>query len=488
MRLIHYSLHTIKVVYTKIKRMIINQFFGTQLPWLGNIIIKLNLLDDRERDGIFSNNFDFGEIQALKNLLDEKSYVILFKPESSIIPVFIGKNIGCSIALVSSSARIKKDLVRNNIEKVTFLNSLFDIESNSFSYKILIIHEKYLNATMQLPKTDAVLLILKEYENQLNVQLEFTYNYKWIAGRALLYNQDVKSKFFLFSNKRFGMINIHKNNYEKKISGFSLIRNADIYPFDLCYESILEIVDEFILGIDKNIPDNHGDGENSRQRLIERFLDNTNYRNKIKIIDDYDFGVRFCEKINPRARWIADVNNLLLSNCSFGNCIYIMADEMYHEDSYEEILHFANQTKYTAMWHYFLHFVTDLVHIRRPRTVAYTNAIRVLKKDKYTSFHDGYSFSSIYERPPYHTVTKKPLETIDAKYPIYHLGYVMDFRKKIKIHAEKEGIFANRDFLYLLNDEISDLIEYKGPYPKFLFNQEMDSYQKIKHLLLEKNY
>jgi hypothetical protein len=41
-------------------------------------------------------------------------------------------------------------------------------------------------------------------------------------------------------------------NKKNKITGIACLKNLDLYPFDICYESALLVVDELIIGIDKD--------------------------------------------------------------------------------------------------------------------------------------------------------------------------------------------------------------------------------------------
>ena len=201
------------------------------------------------------------------------------------------------------------------------------------------------------------------------------------------------------------------------------------------------------------------------------------YRSKVTI-KEFDFKARYCQDLTIPARWITDVNNYLLDRCKYNNIMYVMADEMYHENSVVEIKEFAYQKKFDSMWHYFLHFVQDLNHIRNPETVAYTDAIRVFKKDKFSCTHDGYSFVHMKGSDflPRH---------IKAKNPIFHLGYVMDFRKKANEHIAEGGIFnfSNKDEIFNGWVDNVDLIGYKGGYPKYLSYKNMLSSDKIYSLM-----
>jgi len=72
-----------------------------------------------------------------------------------------------------------------------------------------------------------------------------------------------------------------------------------------------------------------------------------------------------------------------------------------------------------------------------------------------------------------------------SKLPIYHLGYVIDFRKKMQVHLDEGGIFNFKDKKVLTDDWIdkADLIQYSGGYPKSLFLKNKLSSDKVSSFL-----
>ena len=68
-----------------------------------------------------------------------------------------------------------------------------------------------------------------------------------------------------------------KKRKKNLISGVACLKNLDLYPFDICFESALMVLDELIIGIDKQT-------FNKRySKLLNNFLNQTKYRKKIKI-------------------------------------------------------------------------------------------------------------------------------------------------------------------------------------------------------------
>ena len=57
-----------------------------------------------------------------------------------------------------------------------------------------------------------------------------------------------------------------------------MFENLDLYPFDICFESALGLLDELVIGIDKQ------SFNNKYQKLLNKFLNQTKFRKKIKLI------------------------------------------------------------------------------------------------------------------------------------------------------------------------------------------------------------
>ena len=440
---------------------------GINAPLMGGFDVHIDESKYYELEMLYNNELNSSELQSLKLLINENDNILIVNPTSAISILFFATNIKCNIDILNGNLQSIQDDINNNtiIGEVNFINQIGNIKH----YKLAMVLNDY---AIDTKLSEYIVYI---YNKKISLE-EFSSNeknvYLWKDGRALI-DTTLKSNYILTSNVPYAV----KTNQDKtKISGFSLLRNADIYPFDLCYESILEVVDEFLLFVDNNYPANHGIGEESRNELIKQFIANSKYPEKIKIIDTLDFKARYCSKFSVPARWITDVNNYMIDQCSYENCLYIMADEMSCEDSHKEILEFAKQENVVALNHYFLHFIWDLKHIRNPDNVAYTHAIRLFKKSYFASIHDGYSFKYI--------VDEKAPNINEAKYPVYHFGYIMDFRKKAKILSEDGGIFQGAKEKGYIEDV--DTVEFRGSIPKYLNNEAMYSYGKIKNLM-EKN-
>ena len=101
-----------------------------------------------------------------------------------------------------------------------------------------------------------------------------------------------------------------------KISGFTMVRNATKYYFPVreSIESILPIVDEFIVALGK------GDSGDTTREAIESIGSP-----KIRIIDRVWREEDFAE-----SRIFAIETNFALSQCTGDWCFYLQADEVIH--------------------------------------------------------------------------------------------------------------------------------------------------------------
>jgi hypothetical protein len=102
-----------------------------------------------------------------------------------------------------------------------------------------------------------------------------------------------------------------------KISGFTFVRNADklYYPIKASIESVLPIVDEFVIALGNCDPDDH-----TREEILKIQSD------KIKIIDTVWDTTAY-----PRGMEHAHQTDIAKQACSGDWLIYLQADELIHE-------------------------------------------------------------------------------------------------------------------------------------------------------------
>ena len=129
-----------------------------------------------------------------------------------------------------------------------------------------------------------------------------------------------------------------------KVSAFTFIKNGQIlgYPFVQSIQSVLPIVDEFIVNV--------GESEDDTLELVKSIADS-----KIKIIQS-----NWSEKMTDRGYVYGQQKMIAQFNCSGDWLFYVEGDEVYHEDDLDKIsksmkLHFHNP-KVEALVLDFLHF------------------------------------------------------------------------------------------------------------------------------------
>lgn len=453
-----------------------NNAEGTLLPTFGNIQIKLNLQLPYERKFLFDDSEELNWLHGIKLLLGEKDKILFQDDLGLLIPVFLAKlSPQSEIFIVSASENknLKSTLDRNKITNIKWLSSLPKLDDITLNFSHSLLSES------KLVKSKNILLIpsldqnYSGYKTLKNIDGRF-FETNELAGLCCL-----KADFYLISKER--VIDRREVNIIKKtkLSGATYLRSPEIYPFDLCYESVLDVVDEFIFGLDSVLQVNTDEERVKRKILIDSFMDNLEPAKRAKVqINEFDFKARLNKELSIPAKWLVDVSNTLLEKCQYENICFVQADEMYHEEGHKQILEFAAQDKYSALQHEFLHFMFDMAHIRNPETVAYTHAVRVFKKDMYSSTGDGYTFLSLKGK------NHLPLEKF-ATHPIYHLGYVLDFRKKMEVHLADGGIFDFKDKKVNPDTWVhkADVVDFNGLLPKYLRLEGQVNSEKIKAYL-----
>lgn len=246
------------------------------------------------------------------------------------------------------------------------------------------------------------------------------------------------------------------------VSGLSILRSVDLYPFLLAYESIFPVVDEFVLLVDSCVPPPAIDESQDRNYMLNKLHQTAaRYSVNLRIVDFYDFGSYACATMYPRAQWITDAINVGLCHCSHDNIVFVMADEVYHEEIYDTILSFPSQGVFTAIAPSFLHFVGSMHHVRSPKTAVYSHATRIFKRDLYSSCWDGFDF-----------VRSSPLartNLMTASHRIFHIGYVLNPLIKANYnYSPTTGIFdpSESDSTATLDPKL--LVEYKSDYPMLI--------------------
>lgn len=203
-----------------------------------------------------------------------------------------------------------------------------------------------------------------------------------------------------------------------KISGFTMVRNADkfYFPVKESILSILPVVDEFIIAL--------GDSEEGdRTREFIESIDS----DKIKIYDrvwskeDFEGG-----------RILATETNFALSKCTGDWCFYIQADEVIHEKDLPQIREYCEKyvddKRVDGFLFNYHHFFGDYEHYL-PVHGWYKNEIRIVRNNiGVYSRKDAQSFRKNEE---------EKLNVIPIEPYVYHYGWVRPpetMRSKNKEH------------------------------------------------------
>ena len=392
-------------------------FFKKQILSIGKFKTYLNPFNFEELTLIDDpKNNDIDYIQSLRNFIDDNSDFYFFDVKSNILPLFVSKTLNKKLYICES--KINKDLKNKNI---VFLNKKKFLEKLNLEKKkniILITNSKdHLNISNKNIK-----YIFSKYKI-FSIKNFFKYVYYFDKyGKINLNNKDIIHNYFLYSKLK--LLNIRNSN---SISAISLLKSLDIYPFDICYESILPYVKELIIGIDiKSFNKNY-------KKILNTFLAQTKFRKKIKI-KFFDFLSETSNDCWIKARWIADVNNKLINEASSKYICYVQADELYDNSlrqDFKKILTNKNDELIVN----FIHFFYDFNHIRDPRYASYNSIGRVFKKNLFVGDHDGCGFKKI---------NNKRSNFIKSNYNIFHIGYIYNYKKKISINLNKRtGIFRH---------------------------------------------
>lgn len=243
-----------------------------------------------------------------------------------------------------------------------------------------------------------------------------------------------------------------------KISGFTIVRNADKYYFpikeSIC--SILPLVDEFIVALGDN-------DEKDKTEEIIRSIDS----DKIQIIDRV-----WDERLYQESKILAHETNFALQQCTGDWCFYIQADEVFHEDGLGIVK--AACKKYNecgdvdGFLFKYLHFFGDYNHLVKSHG-WYKNEIRLFKNHrKIYSIKDAQSFRK---------GNNEKLNVIELNVDMFHYGWVRPphlMQSKKKEHDSfHEGIEKGKE-MYKSRDNSFDygplgkLPKFKGSHPKVM--------------------
>lgn len=235
-----------------------------------------------------------------------------------------------------------------------------------------------------------------------------------------------------------------------KISGFTFCRNTSklFYPVKESIESILPLVDEFVIALGK------GDEDDRTEEII-----NTINSEKIKIIHtEWDL-----EKY-PNGAEYAHQTDIAKQACSGDWLFYIQGDEVVHEKYLPEIK--TNCEKYLkdkrieGFLFQYKHFWGDFDHFVLSHA-WYSKEIRIIRNDpQIHSWRDAQSFRRIPDfdgKDYYKKEDTFKLNVIELDAFIFHYGFVRPphvMQKKRKNHnTNYRGVDSTKE---MFKDESTD--------------------------------
>ncbi len=242
-----------------------------------------------------------------------------------------------------------------------------------------------------------------------------------------------------------------------KITGFTIVRNAvkNDYPVVEAIQSVLPVVDEMIISIDK--------GEDNSDELIRGIVSD-----KIKIVySQWDMSLReggkvYAAETNKAMTHVSEDTDWLL---------YIQADEIIHEKYHTEIVAAAKKYKddkrVEGLLFGYLHFYGTYDYVGDSRK-WYNYEVRMIRNDKsISSYKDAQGFRK----------GDKKLDVVLIDAMIYHYGWVkspkqmMDKQKDIIRYysPDDKGIerYRNASEIFDFND-FDSLKKFTGTHPSVM--------------------
>ena len=242
--------------------------YKTHIYSIGNFKAHLNPFIYEELlliDNPKINDIDY--IQSLRNFIDKKVDFYLYNVESNLLPLFLSKTLQSNVHVYNFK---KKKIKEKNIKNYYKSNKFFlNTQLKNKKKKILITDTV---SNLDLKKTNFKFKFSKK-----KIPYTSFYNYEYvydIYGKIHLSEINVIKKYYIYTNHK--LLNVKKEN---SITAISLLKSLDIYPFDICYESVLPFVKELIIGIDSK-------SYNSRyEKILNKFLKQTKFKKKIKRVN-----------------------------------------------------------------------------------------------------------------------------------------------------------------------------------------------------------
>ena len=267
-----------------------------------------------------------------------------------------------------------------------------------------------------------------------------------------------------------------------KISAFTFIKNGQIlgYPFIQSIQSVLPIVDEFVINV--------GESEDETLSLIESISSS-----KIRIIKS-----KWNDSMKDRGYVYGQQKMIAQFNCTGDWAFYIEGDEIYHEDDLSQIQSamqsYLKDPSVEALVFDFYHFYGNAnTYLDSPGW--YRSEARVIKNSVRSYAPDGLFWVVLDQN-------KK------GRYPrakhigvnCYHYGWVRS-EEEMNLKSQKVQKYWGKDYVKVDYSQINSMIfkEFRGSHPKIIqswlpkdigiFNADSDyklSSKEKKHQILLK--
>ena len=279
------------------------------------------------------------------------------------------------------------------------------------------------------------------------------------------------------------------------ISGFSMVRNATklYYPVRASIESILPIVDEFVIALGS------GDADDHTLEEIQKIQSD-----KIKIIH-----TKWDLEKYPGGSEYAHQTDIAKEHCKGDWLFYLQSDEVIHEKYLQIIKNRCNELlnnkevegllfNYRHFWGYYCHYIVS--------HAWYPKEIRIIRNNpEIHSWRDAQSFRRIPEFNGSDYFKKEntyKLKVAEVNAYVYHYGWVrppqMMQKKRISFETHMQGnekansIFKEEPDVFDYGN-LSRLCVFKETHPEVMkdfikkFNWELELYPHNKQLKKHKH-
>ena len=236
-----------------------------------------------------------------------------------------------------------------------------------------------------------------------------------------------------------------------KVSGFTFIKNAEMlgYPFVESIQSVLPIVDEFVIAV--------GESDDNTLEIIKSINDD-----KIRIIE-----TQWNESMQDRGYVYAQQKMTAQFSCTGDWAFYLEGDEVLHEKDLDTIQNsmerHLNNPEVEALYFDYYHFYgkPDQVGI-----AGYKRAPRIIRNTIRNYSPDGLFFVVMNKNKK----GRYP-KAAHAGCHIYHYGHVRKVEKnneKIKQTGKYWGGEEHNVFSTYGNIDLGEIRPFKGTHPKIV--------------------